>query len=90
MKTEPTTKIHRTQVPAAPRSYRELDHYLFGEQFRQATQKEYREVWGKGCFAKTTQTAKTADAEVLPLMWVFSYKFDEDGYLYQFKARLVV
>ncbi|KAF7577972.1 Dimer-Tnp-hAT domain containing protein [Pyrenophora tritici-repentis] len=24
------------------------------------------------------------------LMWVFTYKFDEDGYLYRFKARLVV
>jgi hypothetical protein len=26
----------------------------------------------------------------LPLKWVFSYKFDEDSYLYKFKARLVV
>jgi hypothetical protein len=23
-------------------------------------------------------------------MWVFTYKFNEDGYLYRFKARLVV
>lgn len=23
-------------------------------------------------------------------MWVFTYKFDENGYLYKFKARLVV
>jgi hypothetical protein len=30
------------------------------------------------------------DAEILPLMWVFTYKFNEDGYLYKFKARLVV
>jgi hypothetical protein len=30
------------------------------------------------------------DAEILPLMWVFTYKFDEDRYLYKFKARLVV
>jgi hypothetical protein len=28
--------------------------------------------------------------EILPLMWIFTYKFDEDGYLYKFKARLVV
>jgi hypothetical protein len=44
IKTEPTTKIHQTQVPAAPRSYRELDHHQFGEQFRHAAQKEYREI----------------------------------------------
>lgn len=27
---------------------------------------------------------------MLPLMWVFTYKFDEDGLLYKYKARLVV
>jgi hypothetical protein len=89
-KTESTTKIHRSQVPEAPRSYQELEHHQFGEQFRNAAQKEYREIWSKGCFAKTTRTADTADAEVLPLMWVFTYKFDEDGYLCLFKARLVI
>ena len=35
-------------------------------------------------------TDATADADVVPLMWVFTYKFDEDGYLYKFKARLCV
>jgi hypothetical protein len=89
-KTESITKIHRTQVPKEPRSYQELDHHQYGEQFREAAQKEYCEIWRKGCFAKTTHTAETADAEVLPLMWVFTYKFDEDGFLYRFKARLVV
>lgn len=88
--TESTTKIHRTQVPEPPRSYRELDHHPFGEQFRNAAEKEYREIWSKGCFAETAHTAMTADAEVLPLMWVFTYKFDEDGYLCRFKARLVI
>jgi hypothetical protein len=77
-------------VPRAPRSYQELESHLFGEQFQQAAYKEYREIWSKGCFAKTTRTAETADAEVLPLMWVFTYKFDEDGYLYRFKVRLVI
>ena len=27
---------------------------------------------------------------MLPVMWVFTYKFDEDGYLLKYKARLVV
>jgi hypothetical protein len=83
-------KIQRSQVPRAPRLYQELESHPFGEQFRQAAQKEYREIWSKACFAKASRTAETADAEVLPLMWVFTYKFDEDGYLYRFKARLVV
>ncbi|KAL1973313.1 hypothetical protein VTN31DRAFT_5948 [Thermomyces dupontii] len=28
--------------------------------------------------------------QIVPLMWVFNYKFDDDGYLIKFKARLVV
>jgi hypothetical protein len=28
--------------------------------------------------------------DAVPLMWVFSYKFDEDRYLYKYKAHLVV
>ena len=27
--------------------------------------------------------------KTLPLMWVYTYKFDADGYLHAFKARLV-
>jgi hypothetical protein len=90
LKAELTMKIHRSQVPRAPRLYQELESHPFGEQSRQAAQKEYRKIWSKACFAKISRTAETADAEVLPLMWVFTYKFDEDGYLYCFKARLVV
>ena len=39
-------------------------------------------TWKK---VKSSQTNKP-----LPLMWVFTYKFDSDGYLHKFKARLVV
>ena len=44
----------------------------------------------KGCFKKTDKTKATVDAEVLPLMWVFTYKIREDGYLLSFKVRLVI
>jgi hypothetical protein len=36
------------------------------------------------------RTLEAIDAKILLLMWVFTYKFDEDRYLYKFKARLVV
>lgn len=43
----------------------------------------------KNCFRQTEKTKATADAEVLPLMWVFSYKVTEEGFLASFKARIV-
>jgi hypothetical protein len=38
----------------------------------------------------TTAIEEELHEEIVPLMWLFSYKFDEDGYLYKHKARLVV
>ena len=43
----------------------------------------------KGVFGRSVSDPM-AGVEILPLRWVFSYKFNEDGYLYKFKARLVV
>jgi hypothetical protein len=63
---------------------------MFGCQFRRAQEIEWRDLRAKGVFRKTEKTKATADGEVLPLMWVFTYKTDGDGYLSRFKARLVV
>jgi hypothetical protein len=51
---------------------------------------EWQELHAKGVFGQTDQSKMTADGEVLPLMWIFTYKTDGDGYLSRFKARLVV
>ena len=52
--------------------------------------KEWTSLRKKGCFKKTDKTKATTDPEVLPLMWVFTYKIGEDGYLLSFKAHLVI
>ena len=43
----------------------------------------------KGVFGRSVSDL-IARVEILLLRWVFSYKFNKDGYLYKFKARLVV
>jgi hypothetical protein len=48
------------------------------------------DCWKKGCFGNTKATPFTADAEILPLMWVYTNKFDDDVYFLKDKARLVV
>jgi hypothetical protein len=53
-------------------------------------QKEIDDCWKKGCFKNTKATLFTANAEILPLMWVYTNKFDEDSYFLKAKARLVV
>jgi hypothetical protein len=83
-------RIHQSQLPPAPKAVKQLNTHMFGDQFRRAMDIEWRDLRAKGVFGQTEQSKATADSEVLPLMWVFAYKTDGDGYLSRFKARLVV
>lgn len=87
---EDLPRIHQNQLPPVPKHIKDLDTHKFGAQFREALQKEWRSLRAKGCFRKSNLTKSTADAEVLPLMWVFTYKVSQDGFLTAFKARLVI
>jgi hypothetical protein len=82
------TRIHRDDLPPPPRHWKELKRHAQGKQFEAAAVAEFNSCWKKATFAKPDITADKADA--VPLMWVFTYKFDEDGYLLKYKARLVV
>ncbi|KAI0991073.1 hypothetical protein K3495_g17114, partial [Podosphaera aphanis] len=66
--------IHHSQLPPPPKHYRALEKHIFGKQFKQAVLKEWSSLSQKGCFRRTKLVKATADAEVLPLMWVFTYK----------------
>ena len=83
-------KLHRDQLPLPPKRYKDLKTHTFGSEFIEASKAEFNNCWKKDCFARTEFEPETADGEILPLMWVFTYKLDEDGYLTKFKARLVV
>jgi hypothetical protein len=54
-----------------------------------AAEKEYARLELKGTF-KHLPSSPPDIQNLLPLMWVFTYKSDVDGYLLSFKARLVV
>jgi hypothetical protein len=57
--------------------------------FELATRREYSALKRKGIFQEVTPEV-VAGSQALPLMWVFTYKFDTEGYLLKYKARLVV
>lgn len=86
----PKIRLHRDQLPAEPKRWKDLDQHPFGAEFRKASRKEINSFVQRTCFGRAAKASEVIDAEILPLMWVFTYKFDEDGYLYKFKARLVV
>jgi hypothetical protein len=66
-----------------PKFWHELKDHLFGTQFCEATNVEYTDLANCEIFVKVDiPTGK----QVIPVKWVFSYKFDSEGYLKKFKA----
>ena len=61
--------------------------YLYKKGFLIAADKEYKDLKRKNTFKiiKKTQATKT-----LPVIWIFIYKFDINGYLTKYKARLYI
>jgi hypothetical protein len=79
--------LHWDQLPPLPRTWKELLAHPHREGFLAAATKEYQDLEHWNTFRSVPKTSAT---KTLPLMWVFTYKFDMDGYLSKFKARLYV
>jgi hypothetical protein len=86
------SRLHRDQLPPPPKRWKDLEKHPFGKKFKAAADEEFKSCQKKGCFRTTSVTDADSHghSQILPLMWVFTYKFDEEGLLYKYKARLVV
>jgi hypothetical protein len=73
-------------MPPPPRTWKDLQTHPFREGFRAAIIKEYHNLRRRNTFKPAPKTSKIA---TLPLIWIFTYKFDTDGYLLKFKARKI-
>jgi hypothetical protein len=80
-------RIHRDQLPPPPRNWKELQTHLYAEGFQAAARKEYQDLDRRQTFQ---YVSRTKASKVIPLTWVFTYKFDTDGFLVKFKARMCV
>ena len=79
-------RLHRDSLPAEPRYWQQMLRHRFAKEFQLAAVKEVSELENRG----TYQLIEKKNQPKLPLTWVFKYKFDTDGYLQKFKARLCV
>ncbi|KAL1952452.1 hypothetical protein VTO42DRAFT_5382 [Malbranchea cinnamomea] len=85
---EPKKKaIHRSNLPPAPRTWKEMQRHKFQDHWYKAAGVEIEKL-------QECRTYKIVPIpygkQIIPLMWVFTYKFDDKGFLLKFKARLVV
>jgi hypothetical protein len=87
---ESRPRLHRDQLPPPPKSWRELKQHPHAADFLAAAQTEFTSLQRKGMFESIHLTPQIASQTVLPLLWVYTYKFDTDGYLLKYKARVCV
>ena len=81
-------RLHRDQLPRLPKRWRDLHAHPLGKEFKTACSKEINQLISMDTWHETERG--THDPRPLPLMWVFTYKWDEDGWFIKCKARLVV
>lgn len=74
-------------LPPEPRNWTGALRHQFAKQFIQAARDEFDSLKKKGTFEVVP---KKQGMQILPLTWVFKYKFDKFGKLAKFKARICV
>ena len=57
----------------------------YSAEYKRAMLKEFTSLMDRGTFEYKQHT----NEKLVPLMWVYANKFDEDGFLTNFKARLI-
>ena len=84
----PKKRLHRDEFPEEPKSWKHMLKHPHMQQFSQAANREFEHLQSRGTFKLANKA--TVKTDILPLVWVFKYKFDNDGYLIKHKARLCV
>ncbi|KAJ5369326.1 uncharacterized protein N7496_009086 [Penicillium cataractarum] len=87
--TEKPIQRHRDDLPPVPNGWREMMKHPMAEGFLAACAKEIRSLQEKSTFTVINRP-RDVSKQILPLRWVFAYKFDQDGYLQKLKARICV
>ena len=76
-------------MPKKPFSQKELLNHLYKNDFLIAYNRKFETLEKKGIF-KILDIKKEIDTSaLLPLIWIFKYKTDNNDYITKFKSRLV-
>ncbi|EED21271.1 hypothetical protein TSTA_085020 [Talaromyces stipitatus ATCC 10500] len=74
-------------IPPEPRNWIGVKRHRFARQFEEAGRTEMESLKRKGTFEVVD---RPEGKQILPLTWVFKYKFDKFGKIAKFKARICV
>jgi len=78
---------HRNDLLPPPQFWKQLKRHPEQKEFKHAADAEIQSLEQKETYELVDYPK---DKQVLPLKWVFTYKFDDAGYLIRHKARICV
>jgi Reverse transcriptase (RNA-dependent DNA polymerase) len=81
-------KEERDNLPPPPKSWKQMERHKLSERWKEATTTEFNTLMAKGTFQYTIKNLAQDQKDHIQLMWVWSYKFDVNGFLNKCKARL--
>lgn len=82
------TKLHRDSLPPEPQHFGALRNHPHADGFKRAMDIEIAALKSKGTWTEVPYPIVNNTPTSIPTTWVFKYKFDEEGYLIKYKARL--
>ena len=85
----PKDQLHRDKLPDEPKNWKQVLKHPHRHQFTLAADTEIDHLQSGGTFQRASRaTAKKKN--ILPLVWMFKYKFDTASFLVKHKPRLCV
>lgn len=85
------SELHRDHLPEPPKNWKDILNHRFRDEFQAAAQVEIDAISNKSTWEIINKSEiQSKSNRPLPLKWVFTYKFDTNGYLTKFKARICV
>jgi hypothetical protein len=82
-------RIHQTQLPDEPSNWSQMLRHGHRAGFEAAAKAEYETLETRDTFTSVPESEANG-AFIIPVMWVCTHKFDEDGFVTKYKARVVV
>lgn len=80
-------RLHRDSLPSEPKTFKQLANHPHQAGFLLAMKTELKALRGKITWKEVPVPSHKVDT--IPTMWVYTYKFDKNGYLVKYKSRLV-
>jgi hypothetical protein len=87
-KDQKVNRVHRDDLASPPTTWKQVLQHPLKHQWFGAAENEIKTMKNKGTWTEVPRAE--IESKPLPLKWVFTYKFDQDGFFIKCKARIVV